>query len=84
MLTGALTKGDRRAATGADLTEFNYDSPYGRHALRTMYSAICSDVLVPGLVAGDLMPDGQNFYVFNGSMKVRHMENLFVTVIICI
>lgn len=40
-LAGALTKGDRRAATGADLTEFNFDTPYGRNALRTMYSHIC-------------------------------------------
>ena len=26
---GALTKGDQRAASGADLTEFNFDTPYG-------------------------------------------------------
>ena len=38
---GALTKGDRRAATGADLGEFNFDTPYGRNALRAMYAAIC-------------------------------------------
>ena len=37
---GALTKGDRRAATGADLTQFNFDTPYGRSALRNMYQAI--------------------------------------------
>lgn len=41
LLTGALTKGDRRAATGADLGEFNFDTPYGRNALRTMYHNIC-------------------------------------------
>ena len=40
-LLGALTKGDRRAATGADLGEFNFDTPYGRNALRAMYAAIC-------------------------------------------
>jgi len=38
---GALTRGDRRAATGADLMEFNFDTPYGRTALRTLYAAIC-------------------------------------------
>ena len=38
---GALTKGDRRAATGADLAEFNFDTQYGRNALRTMYHHIC-------------------------------------------
>ena len=39
-IAGALTKGDRRAATGADLTEFNFDTQYGRLALRTMYHHI--------------------------------------------
>ena len=39
-LLGALTKGDRRAATGADLTQFNFDTPYGRSALRNMYQSI--------------------------------------------
>ncbi|XP_048247301.1 protein FORGETTER 1-like isoform X2 [Haliotis rufescens] len=46
---GALTKGDRRAATGADLTEFNFDTPYGRSALRSMYHCICQKKLVPGV-----------------------------------
>lgn len=46
---GALTKGDRRAATGADLGEFNYDTPYGRNSLRIMYQHICSKKLVPGI-----------------------------------
>lgn len=39
---GALTKGDRRAATVADLSSFNYDTVYGRTALRLMYKRICS------------------------------------------
>ena len=39
-LSGALTKGDRRAATGADLTQFNFDTPYGRSALRNMYQSV--------------------------------------------
>ena len=38
--TGAITKGDRRAATGADLTQFNFDTNYGRQALKSMYEAI--------------------------------------------
>ena len=37
---GAITKGDRRAATGADLTQFNFDTNYGRQALKSMYEAI--------------------------------------------
>ena len=49
MCSGALTKGDRRAATGADLTEFNFDTVYGRNALRLMYQHICQKKLVPGI-----------------------------------
>ena len=37
---GALTKGDRRAASVVDLSQFNYDTLYGRSALRFMYSKI--------------------------------------------
>ena len=40
-VTGALTKGDRRAASGADLKEFNFDTPYGRTALKTLYNCVC-------------------------------------------
>ncbi|XP_064639306.1 uncharacterized protein LOC135494911 [Lineus longissimus] len=46
---GALTKGDRRAATGQDLSKFNFDSPYGRTALRAMYHAICKKEMVQGV-----------------------------------
>lgn len=31
---GALTRGDRRAASGIDLSESNLDNPLGRKALR--------------------------------------------------
>ena len=37
---GALTKGDRRAATAAELEEFNFDTSYGKQALKQMYSSI--------------------------------------------
>ena len=37
---GALTKGDRRAATGAEFSEFNFDTQYGRLALRLLYNSI--------------------------------------------
>ena len=37
---GALTKGDRRAATPADLSQFNFDSTYGKMALKTLYANI--------------------------------------------
>ena len=37
---GALTKGDRRAATGAEFSEFDFDNQYGRSALRQMYNSL--------------------------------------------
>lgn len=37
---GALTRGDRRAAAGIDLSESNFDSPWGRKSLRKMYDHI--------------------------------------------
>lgn len=37
---GALTKGDRRAATGTDLSEFDIDSIFGRRALSRTYMAL--------------------------------------------
>ncbi|XP_057302346.1 uncharacterized protein LOC130636592 isoform X2 [Hydractinia symbiolongicarpus] len=51
---GALTKGDRRAATGADLTQFNFDTPYGRQALKLMYEAIAQRKLFVGLSLADV------------------------------
>lgn len=39
---GALTRGDRRAASGVDLSDQNLDTAYGRSALRTMYDLIVS------------------------------------------
>ena len=47
---GALTRGDRRAASGLDLSEANFDSPLGRKALRRMYDAVAT--LCP------LLPEG--------------------------
>ena len=37
---GALTKGDRRAATGSDMSEFDLDSKYGKRALKRFYNAL--------------------------------------------
>uniref|UniRef100_A0A7S0KP95 Helicase ATP-binding domain-containing protein n=1 Tax=Ostreococcus mediterraneus TaxID=1486918 RepID=A0A7S0KP95_9CHLO len=37
---GALTRGDRRAATGIDLSDGNLDSALGRQALKKMYEAL--------------------------------------------
>uniref|UniRef100_A0A6V2EFM3 Strawberry notch helicase C domain-containing protein n=2 Tax=Ditylum brightwellii TaxID=49249 RepID=A0A6V2EFM3_9STRA len=37
---GALTKGDRRAATGTDLSQFDIDSIFGRRALTRVYTCL--------------------------------------------
>ncbi|KAL3827622.1 hypothetical protein ACHAXA_000495 [Cyclostephanos tholiformis] len=37
---GALTKGDRRAATGTDLSHFDLDSVFGKRALGRTYTAL--------------------------------------------
>lgn len=37
---GALTKGDRRAATGSDMSEFDIDSKFGRKALKRLYDCM--------------------------------------------
>jgi len=44
---GALTKGDRRAASGSDLSEFDIDSRFGRRALRRFYDCAAVDPPVP-------------------------------------
>jgi len=40
---GALTKGDRRAATGSDLSEFDIDSRFGRRALKRFYDCMTAE-----------------------------------------
>lgn len=40
---GALTRGDRAAASGLDLRAYNLDSPLGQRALKTMGEAILGD-----------------------------------------
>ncbi|KAL6756388.1 hypothetical protein V8C86DRAFT_3136630 [Haematococcus lacustris] len=54
---GALTRGDRRAASGIDLSEQNFDSPLGRRSLRRMYDAIVAESsrLPPGVRLADVL-----------------------------
>ncbi|KAI3433451.1 hypothetical protein D9Q98_003264 [Chlorella vulgaris] len=54
---GALTRGDRRAASGLDLSEANFDSPLGRKSLRKMYEFIVleSPLLPPGVNLGPIL-----------------------------
>ncbi|XP_019644077.1 PREDICTED: protein FORGETTER 1-like [Branchiostoma belcheri] len=66
---GALTKGDRRAATGADLSEFNFDTPYGRTALRNMYYGICHGEMVAGVSLDSVTQGKYQFGEFNTAMQ---------------
>jgi hypothetical protein len=43
---GALTKGDRRAAAGQDLHEFDLDNHYGKGAVRRLLEAIDSGISI--------------------------------------
>ena len=65
---GALTRGDRRAASGADLTEFNFDTVYGRSALRQMYDAITQALVIPAVHLP--CASSMTFEEFNGQMQV--------------
>lgn len=40
---GALTKGDRRAASGSDLSEFDIDSRFGRRSLIRLYDCMVAE-----------------------------------------
>ena len=59
---GALTKGDRRAATGQDLQEFNVQTSMGTAALRKVYASIDEGAPLPHFTAsgagGGLAFDG--------------------------
>jgi hypothetical protein len=50
---GALTKGDRRAATGSDmLSDFDLDSRYGKRALKRFYTALAT--VTANYINGDI------------------------------
>ena len=62
---GALTRGDRRAASGIDLSEQNVDTPFGRSALRTMYELV--------VTRADALPAGVSFKdICAGEPKCQH------------
>ena len=69
-IAGALTKGDRRAASGTDLNEFNFDTPYGRQALRNMYASICQKHIANGVTLHSVTKDKLDFAQFNDCMQV--------------
>ena len=56
---GALTKGDRRAASGTDLCQFNFDTPYGKQALKMMYDSIIRHCLCSGVSLSDVLNESK-------------------------
>lgn len=53
---GALTKGDRRAASGSDLSEFDIDSTFGRRALVRTFNALGEQpITAPSRNANDIL-----------------------------
>eukprot|EP00730_Choanoeca_flexa_P017237 TRINITY_DN8274_c0_g1_i1.p1 TRINITY_DN8274_c0_g1~~TRINITY_DN8274_c0_g1_i1.p1 ORF type:complete len:700 (+),score=137.74 TRINITY_DN8274_c0_g1_i1:3-2102(+) len=59
---GALTKGDRRAATAQDMSSFDIDTKYGRKALKELMTCIASDQLPFGTNRDIILtnvPEGQ-------------------------
>ncbi|EFJ50138.1 hypothetical protein VOLCADRAFT_58526, partial [Volvox carteri f. nagariensis] len=53
---GALTRGDRRAASGVNLSDYNFDSAIGRKSLKRMYDHIMlpTAVLPHGVTLADV------------------------------
>ncbi|KAG5181415.1 P-loop containing NTP hydrolase pore-1-domain-containing protein [Tribonema minus] len=57
MSLGALTKGDRRAASGGDMSAFDLDNKYGRTALKTVCASLqTATALAPGVALASLAP----------------------------
>ncbi|CAD5113144.1 DgyrCDS2335 [Dimorphilus gyrociliatus] len=66
---GALTRGDRRAASEGAFAEFNFDNEFGKQALQTMYTAICRNSLPQGLAVQDLCKSYSDMTAMNKSLK---------------
>ncbi|KAG1681531.1 hypothetical protein FOA52_014037 [Chlamydomonas sp. UWO 241] len=78
---GALTRGDRRAASGVDLSASNVDTPLGRKSLRRMYDAIIleSPTLPSGVRLEDLYRDHPNakLYEFDDeTLRSAHITRM--------
>ena len=80
---GALTKGDRRAAAGQDLHEFDLDNHYGKGAVRRMLEAIDGGVSVAAganlhelkkLCCGASLSDAAHVRTLNGFEGVMSSE----------
>lgn len=74
---GALTKGDRRAATGSNLAQYDVDTDYGRKALRAMVQAIWKySTALPAQALLNLQAAGMNVRPDEAEEKKnRELEN---------
>lgn len=68
---GALTKGDRRAASGSDLSEFDVDSAFGRRALSRTYTALTEQPIIAPARNSNAILDK---FVAAGEVTVQLME----------
>ena len=70
---GALTKGDRRAATGTDLSEFDVDSVFGRRALVKYYAALSvgsNEPTLPSRHSKDILDE----FISNSMQEQSHCD----------
>ena len=73
---GALTKGDRRAATGGDLSEFDIDSTFGRRALVRTYNALGEQpITAPSRNSNDILDK----FVAASTVSESHEEAALLT-----
>ncbi|ETW05982.1 hypothetical protein, variant [Aphanomyces invadans] len=49
MTMGALTKGDRRAGSGQDLSGYHFETKYGFQAVRELLRCVCNGLFVEGV-----------------------------------
>ncbi|KAF0732932.1 hypothetical protein Ae201684_010041 [Aphanomyces euteiches] len=49
MTMGALTKGDRRAGSGQDLSGYHFETKYGFQAVREVLRCVCNDIYADGV-----------------------------------
>jgi hypothetical protein len=71
---GALTRGDRRAASGLDLSDSNLDSAVGRKALRRLFEALMEggSSLPAGVNLADIVGDDEAAAAAAPTVEVLH------------
>lgn len=67
---GALTRGDRRAASGVDLSESNFDSPLGRKSLRSVLYRIYKYCFMICFIISNLTHEKSGLVKYEGEAQV--------------